>query len=197
MNAINKFRIAPQLYSLAEIKEYYDCSARAIDYEYSESNPHYEVDFVGRSKKDVETEAGNVKKELSHVCGMCVMAYIESLFRIDCYVRANHKYKGELTGKIIEMLRDKKSIPLIRFEDLLGVWKDAFSDEADLFRDINSCLKFRHWIAHGRYWKLDDNIDVHFDFDDVFRLAKRIEETLGTELRTQDSVGEPRKLFTN
>lgn len=196
MNAIDKFRIAPQLYSLEEIKEYYDLSIQAINCEYSTSNLHYEEQFYGWTEKEIEDEAESVKRELSHVCSMCVMAYIESLFRIDSYVRTKHKYKGQLTDKIKAMLVTKKSIPLVRFEDLLDVWKQVYCDETELFRKINSCFKFRHWIAHGRYWKLDDNIDVHFDFADVFMLAQSVETILGGELRTQDAIGEPHKVMT-
>lgn len=152
--------------------------------------------IMRKNEKEIEDEAESVKKELSHVCSMCVMAYIESLFRIDSYVRTKHKYKGQLTDKIKAMLVTKKSIPLVRFEDLIDVRKQVYCDEAELFRKINSCFKFRHWIAHGRYWKLDDNIDVHFDFADVFMLAQSVEAILGEELRTQDAIGEPHKVMT-
>lgn len=54
---------------------------------------------------------------------------------------------------------------------------------------------FRHWIAHGRYWKLDDNIDTHFDFIDVFMLAQQVESQLGTEIRTQDKIGQAKRLI--
>lgn len=126
---------------------------------------------------------------------MCVMAYLESLFRIDSFVRVKHKCKGNITAEIKKLLKGKSSIPLVRFEDILDVWKAENMDKAELFREIKSHFMFRHWIAHGRYWKLDDNIDTHFDFIDVFMLAQQVESQLGTEIRTQDKIGQAKRLI--
>lgn len=195
MNAIDKFRIAPNLYTLPEIETYYNCSRKSIDCMYSSSdNRKYAEQFFGRSEAEVQEEANRIRKELSHVCSMCVMAYIESLFRIDSFVRIKHKCKGNITGKVKALLQKKKSIPLVRFEDLLDVWKEEYETETLLFRAINNSLKFRHWIAHGRYWRLDNDIDLHFDFVDIFLLAQQVESALGNELRTQDGIGEARRL---
>lgn len=197
MNAINRFRIAPRLYSLPQIKEYYDSSLNAINCEYSsESNSNYYSQFFGLKETEVQARATAVKQELSHLCSLCVMAYIESLFRIDSYIRVKHKYKGDITSKVKTLLVDKKSIPLVRFEDLLAVWAEEYTDDSELFRSIKNSFKFRHWIAHGRYWQLDDNIVKHFAFTDMFLLAQEIESTLGYELRTQESIGEkPHKIM--
>ncbi len=196
MNAINRFRIAPQLYTLEEIKRYYDLNSQSIECEYSSvDNRNYAVRFFGRSVNDVIREKQAVTRELSYVCSMCVMAYIESLFRIDSYIRVKHRYKGQLTGRIKTLLQDKDSIPRLRFETLLDAWEEEYADEKDLFRDINRSFKFRHWIAHGRYWKLDDNIDKHFDFPTIFMLAQHTKEKLGDKMYTQETIGvQPHKL---
>ena len=196
MNAIDKFRIAPQFYSLQDIKLYYDNSLRSIECAYSASeNLNYTTRFLGKSEKEVREEVLWVKKELSHLCSMCVMAYLESLFRIDSFVRVKHKCKGNITAEIKKLLKGKSSIPLVRFEDILDVWKAENMDKAELFREIKSHFMFRHWIAHGRYWKLDDNIDTHFDFIDVFMLAQQVESQLGTEIRTQDKIEKAKRLI--
>lgn len=192
MNAINRFHIARQQYSLQDIKRYYDYSLRAIECTYSASaNNRYDEIFFGRAETEIRQEAAAVKRELSHLCSLCAMAYIESLFRIDSFVRVKHKCKGDLTSTVRALLKAKSSIPLVRFEDLLDVWKDEYASEAELFRNIKNSFKFRHWIAHGRYWQPHDDIDRHFDFPDIFILAQQVEAALGHELRTQSAVGEP------
>ena len=57
MNAIDKFRIAPQFYSLQDIKLYYDNSLRSIECAYSASeNLNYITRFLGKSEKEVREE---------------------------------------------------------------------------------------------------------------------------------------------
>lgn len=195
MNAIERFRISPDLYSLKEIRYYYNRSNEAINCKYSPTdNLHYEEQFCGYTKEEVRKEADEIRNELSHTCSFYAMAYVESLFRIDSFVRVKHKCKGDVTPLIKKMVQSKEKLSLVRFEDLLDAWEATHADDRELFREVKQAFQFRHWMAHGRYWKPNDNIDKHFDFEDIYSLVSAVESLLGGELRTQDAIGNPLRI---
>lgn len=49
-------------------------------------------------------------------------------------------------------------------KDVIETWKNFKTNQKEIFSDFLSLYKFRHWIAHGRYWtpKLG-NINNHYD----------------------------------
>ena len=144
--------------------------------------------------EEVRKEADEIRNELSHTCSFYAMAYVESLFRIDSFVRVKHKCKGDVTPLIKKMVQSKEKLSLVRFEDLLDAWEATHADERELFREVKQAFQFRHWMAHGRYWKPNDNIDKHFDFEDIYSLVSAVESLLGGELRTQDAIGNPLRI---
>jgi len=55
----------------------------------------------------------------------------------------------------------------ISIEKLCDIYKEYTT--SNLFFELKLAFKFRHWIAHGRYWK--PKIGKKYDFNEIFKLA--------------------------
>jgi hypothetical protein len=53
------------------------------------------------------------------------------------------------------------------FED----WLDNSFGARSIIGELRGAFRFRHWLAHGRYWT--PKLGRRYDFDDVFALADR------------------------
>ena len=54
-------------------------------------------------------------------------------------------------------------------EDIFETWRQKQTSSRGLIGDLRGAFKFRHWIAHGRYW--EPKLGRKYDFDSVYDLA--------------------------
>jgi hypothetical protein len=65
--------------------------------------------------------------------------------------------------------RRNGSMPHLRTK-YFDVWVDNSSvPRSIIIGDLRGAFRFRHWLAHGRYWT--PKLGRRYDFDDVFALA--------------------------
>jgi len=57
-------------------------------------------------------------------------------------------------------------------DDILEGWKRYTSASSSLIGDLRGAFKFRHWLAHGRYWT--PRFGRKYDFDSVRLMAEGI-----------------------
>lgn len=57
-------------------------------------------------------------------------------------------------------------------EDLLGLWAEHHPELKRYVSELRAALKFRHWLAHGRYWRRP--INGRFDYFSIYLLAEAI-----------------------
>ena len=113
-----------------------------------------------------------------------VLAAFEAALRIDFYQRS-YARTAKLRArprpalkKLREMLVDRGRH--VRLEDILEAWKVHSTVPASLISELHTAFKYRHWLAHGRYWtlKLGRQHDYHGIFTlvetalDIFRLER-------------------------
>jgi len=56
--------------------------------------------------------------------------------------------------------------------DILEGWKRHTSASATLISELRGAFRFRHWLAHGRYWT--PKFGRKYDFDYVHLMASSI-----------------------
>ena len=112
--------------------------------------------------------------ELELTSSFSILSAIEAAFRIDylqrCYKR---KLKDDLSKAFQEIYksRETKGSRASLENDILETWKENSSIDKHKFSNLKGALKFRHWIAHGRYWERNFN---RYDYFSIYTLAQEI-----------------------
>lgn len=98
---------------------------------------------------------------------MVILARIEAAFRVDYKARATSKRTDPISASFRKLYVQKGD--RVRLEDdILEIWRQSL-DPADraIIGQLRGMLKYRHWIAHGRYW----HPGAQHAFDDIYLLA--------------------------
>lgn len=101
-----------------------------------------------------------------------VMARLEAAFRVDYECRCRLRMKDELS-KAFRRLWKLQTTRVSLDEDLFDLWKAHVSASRQLISELRGAFKFRHWLAHGRYWKPKLGRSK-YDFDYVYDLAEAV-----------------------
>ncbi|MFW3688146.1 MULTISPECIES: hypothetical protein [Klebsiella pneumoniae complex] len=146
---------------------------QSINLFYSTKNPDYNADFVGMSIDEIEEIKEDMLKENDITHSLLLLTTIEALIRLD----ADKKYcdkKKNTFSRLIKCIYDRTKGERIRLEeDLINTRMNE--DDVSLrgkYIDLKKCFKYRHWLAHGRYW--DPKRITEVDFDSIRVLISSI-----------------------
>lgn len=110
-----------------------------------------------------------VENETSSV--MSLLASLEADFRIDYLERGYQRLKDRLSRRFRE-LHKLKGARVSLEEEIFGAWKDKTTVPGDLIAELRSAFRYRHWIAHGRYWV--PKLGRKYDYFAVNNLAQLV-----------------------
>jgi hypothetical protein len=103
---------------------------------------------------------------------LILLTFIESRFRLH-YKRKSkiqRKIRAELKRKHGSSNQKKIAHPSLE-DDLLEAWKKVLPGESGFFSDLKTSFKYRHWLAHGRYFTLKSKKPA---YDDLFLVAQKV-----------------------
>lgn len=160
--------------SLDEVIEQKDDIDKALLIMYSEDNATYQSLFVGRSKDEIEEEMLMRMDESDKTHSLLLLTAVEAMFRLDAEERYRRKNKDPLSRKIRELYRTRKNIKL---EDHLITARAEVEPLMKRYFDaLKGAFKYRHWLAHGRYW--ESNIPEirtrKFDFTNIHFIVSNV-----------------------
>lgn len=148
---------------IEEIEEYYSLVEKALRQFYNEHNSI----FVGYTREELNNELENRIEELDKSTALTILAAMEAHIRVDYLQRCYNKDKQELSKKFrVLYKKNEKAVSLP--DEILKRWKDHVQSKS-VVSDIIAALKYRHWLAHGRYWVL--KVGRKYDFHSVLTLA--------------------------
>jgi hypothetical protein len=141
---------------------------------FSNKNPEYLSSFIGYTPNEVFEELNYQISEIERDACLNLLAAIEALFRLDYAIRCEEKDKAELSKRFRELFAEYQyRLPLE--DSLFEVWKDELSIKSSIISNLKSAFKYRHWLAHGRYWTLKAG-RPKYDFYDLYLLALEVEK---------------------
>jgi hypothetical protein len=114
--------------------------------------PTFAAQFVGRPPDEVRQELDSRLDESDVRSAFVVLTSLEASFRIDFDFRCRRRLKDGLSIHFREVEKTRKSMVRLD-EDILEGWK-RYEPLASsrLISELRGAFKFRHWLAHGRYW---------------------------------------------
>ncbi|MCX6832278.1 MAG: hypothetical protein NT028_09125, partial [candidate division Zixibacteria bacterium] len=110
-------------------------------------------------------------EELERTSSLTLLSSLEASLRIDYQNRCDQKKKDSLSREFKSLYKKKQSnIPL---EDgILKAWKRHHPELKALISRLVAAFKYRHWLAHGRYWEL--KLGRKYDYSDIYSLAQDV-----------------------
>ncbi|MDD2703715.1 MAG: hypothetical protein PHU07_00010 [Acidocella sp.] len=155
--------------SLADIANYQLDAERSLRLYFSQDNPNFTAIFAGYRTSDVEALLADMLSETDMRSGLILMARIEAAFRVDYKERSKKKDADALSVELRKLWKRKGRH--VRLEDeIWNVWRDIDPPTKQIIGQLRSVFKFRHWLAHGRYW----NIGNKYDFQTLYLLADAV-----------------------
>lgn len=160
---------------LDDIAAYYSDTEKSLRLYFSPTNPKFEQRFLGYTPEDLTDELKNRIDELGRTTSLSLLATLEAVFRID-YITRCEKRKKDTISKELRVIYQQKITRASLEEDILNIWKEnTSSDTSKLISDLKRAYKFRHWLAHGRYWTLKiGRPKSEYDYSEIYELAKAI-----------------------
>lgn len=120
------------------------------------------------------------------------LTMIEARLRTDFVIRISQKYKDDLSRLFRQIAKDHKNLYPYQFSlgyVIIDSWKIVYPQYNNLLGNINHAIsKFRHWMAHGRYWSPKDWRITEFTFQNVLDLTLKFDQTLGKILYTPSNI---------
>jgi len=133
---------------------------------FSEETPALLTRHIG---KTLTQELENALTELEHLSSLSILSTLEAIIRIDYIDRVKNRYRDPLSTAMREIYKRMENS--VRLEDdLLRLWKENTSAPKTLIGDISSAYKYRHWLAHGRYWT--PKLGRRYDYITIYEICK-------------------------
>lgn len=154
--------------SLSQAYSYYrdlDASLRLF---FSSLSPHYLSRFTGYNISEVQKELEDRIAELDLTTTMSILAAAEAAFRIDYLQRCYLKKKDAVSLAMIAIHKEKEARASLE-DDILEAWKANTIGSSKIISDLRGAFKFRHWMAHGRYWT--PKLGRKYDYASVYPLV--------------------------
>lgn len=144
--------------TIEEIEDWYEDQFLALT-EYKSKQVQFVVSgtgsssskFAGMSLDELNAYFDESFEELEFMVSFNLLSAVEAHIRMDFHTRIKKK-KNKPLVKEYRKLWEKKGAHIALEGDLLSALKMEYPLHKRAFSDYIGALKFRHWIAHGRYW---------------------------------------------
>ncbi len=127
--------------------------------------------FVGFTSTELFEVLEHRLEEQSRSGVLSILAALEAAFRIDYLQRVYTKKKDILSRTFRELYKEKGSRVSLD-EEILNAWLEHSDARNSLVGELKGAFKYRHWLAHGRYWK--PKLGQRYDYHSVYELAVSI-----------------------
>ena len=136
-------------------------------------------DLIGYSEKEILDRLDYHLREAEYDACLTLFGAIEAAFRLDVDHRHKKRLKDMRSKAARQMIKLSREhfdhrIPINDLFDLLAIDHSATKNTID---SLKVCFKYRHWLAHGRYWQLKLGRSRP-TFSEVFQLAQKIKNVL-------------------
>jgi hypothetical protein len=153
---------------LSEIAAHHQDLESSLTLYFSTDSPRFLSRFIGYTGTEVTDELLARLDEADLTSSLTVLASVEAAFRIDYLQRCSRKAKDPLSRAFRNNYRAKQQQAKLE-DEIFDAWVDNYSSTRTIIGELRSVFRFRHWLAHGRYWT--PKLGRRYDFGGVFALA--------------------------
>lgn len=146
-------------------------SALSLYYGFSGEKTFLAAKFVGYTQRELSVEFEKRIDELERTSSLVLFSFLEAKFRLDYLQRCRSKKKDPLSRKFRAIYK-RKDFRVSLEEDILQNWKEHHPEFRPLISELIGAFKYRHWLAHGRYW--NPKLGRKYDYAYTYFLASQI-----------------------
>lgn len=162
--------------NIDSIADYRARVIRALRLYHSSDNPEFTHLFAIKAMEEIQRELDELRNELDLQCSLGLLSAIEARFRIDFAIRCEKRYKDDLSRSFRELYK-YHGLYVHLEDDILAAWEAHTSGMKVILNEVRQAFRFRHWLAHGRYWLLKVKVE-RFDFRYLYTLASTVSTKL-------------------
>jgi len=156
-----------------EIAEMFSYREKSLKLYFSHKNPDFFNIFIGLTPSELKEELEYHLSEIEKDICLNILASIEAIFRLDYAIRCEEKDKADISRKFRKLFAEYQYyIPLE--EGLFDEWKKVSGIKVSTISFLKGAFKYRHWLAHGRYWTLKAG-KKNYDFYELYKLAAELD----------------------
>lgn len=168
----DKISLSGEEMTLTSADEHYRDVEKSLRQYFSSASPDYAVRFTTYTPNEVVEELNQRLAEAELAASFTLLASVEAAFRIDFLQRCYRRDKAEISRRFRELNR-RRSARIKLDEDIFNGWESDVNALRPVITRLKAAFKFRHWLAHGRYWtpKFGRQLDYLYLYqlaDDVF-----------------------------
>jgi hypothetical protein len=117
-------------------------------------------------------------KETDLRSSLAILTSVEAAFHLDFQYRSQRNGPKDDLSKAFRAIHKsrRKNIRIDLDPDLFDAWAKHATGVRGLIGDLRGAFKYRHWLAHGRYWT--PQLGRKYDFEFLYRLADAVYNTL-------------------
>lgn len=156
---------------LRGIGQHYSDLRSSLELYFSADSPLRMQRFAGYTEREVAEELRERLEEVDLTSSLTVLGAIEAAFRIDYFMRYDRRKKDDVSRALRELYKMKQERASLE-QEIFQAWIDNSSGSGRIFGELRGAFKFRHWLAHGRYW--NPKLGRRYTFTDVFTLAVQV-----------------------
>jgi hypothetical protein len=160
---------ARRLVQLIDLADYHRDAEASLRLYFSPGSPNFAALFTGYRPIDVTTQLTERLSETDMRSALVVMARVEAAFRADYKYRSKNKDADVVSRAFRRIFKQRREMARLD-EDIWETWRQNVPSTKPLISQLRSMFKFRHWLAHGRYWQVGNK----YDFQTVYELADAV-----------------------
>jgi hypothetical protein len=115
-------------------------------------------------------------RELEYLTAFDLLSATEAELRTDFINRVKNKDKSE-TGRKFRAVDKEKGDKISLEQDILEILKETYPSKKSAISLFTGALKYRHWIAHGRYWA--PKLGRIYSVDIIYQISSDMIDILG------------------
>ncbi len=159
---------------IQELAHYYDDVADSLRLYFSPVSPSFRVRFKTYKPDEINREMNERLAELEMETALSIFAAVDAAFKIDYLQRCYRKEKDAMS-RAFRDLHKKMGVRVSLDKEIFKIWKKHSTGSTSLIENLRKAFKFRHWLAHGRYWSLRF---PKYDYLAVYSLAESVMNSL-------------------
>jgi hypothetical protein len=114
-------------------------------------------------------------KETDLRSSLAILTSIEAAFQLDYQYRCRQRLEDDLSLLFRSRYRQEQSFVSLE-KVIFDAWSNYETGAPRLIAELRGAFRYRHWLAHGRYWP--PKLGRRYDFEYLYRLAYLVFLTL-------------------
>ena len=151
--------------AILDIAEYHNDVLSSLRLYFSQVPASFGARFIGRHLDEV---LASRVEETDLRSALAILTNVEAAFRVDYELRCQKRMKDDLSRAFRAIYKSRKARVSLE-DDIFGAWRENSTGARQLIGELRGAFKFRHWLAHGRYW--EPKLGRKYDFNFVYALA--------------------------